>query len=228
MATYVLLVFDDDEDAKEFVIDKRYDCRFQTHTNYEGRINRVRAVYKKPVKFCACDNNRDGFTRGKKYGWWVCARCGYPMQAWAEGECWFTALGTNLLPKELTGERPQPSGWDSPEAWNFLIKSPILSQNKAHRSNNMITPEEYEKARERIRKEMEESPELTLELFRRVTKDLPDETVIRIDAGSSIARDADELYEKGIVSVPGTDAGNNIKPFGIETDHTPGILWIEL
>lgn len=122
MAAYVLLAFDDDEDAKEFVIDALYDGVFKTHTNYITDKVVVRAVYKKPVMFCNCSTHTDGWTRGKRFGWWACAKCGKPGEAWAKGFAWYTALGTNLLPREICGEAPQPAGWESPDQWNFLIK----------------------------------------------------------------------------------------------------------
>lgn len=110
MAVYVLLAFDDDQVAKDFVLE----------TYIMGEIT-VRAVYKKPVQFCKC-NRTSGWTRGKRFGWWVCADCGKPGEAWGKGFVWYTALGTNLLPREICGEPPQPAGWDSPDAWTFLIK----------------------------------------------------------------------------------------------------------
>jgi len=122
MSVYVLLAFDDDEDAKKLV-ETAVTLKGSTMGNPEVPVipYTIRAVYKKPVKFCDCDRP-PGWTRGKRFGWWVCSKCGKPGEAWAKGFVWYTALGTNLLPREICGEPPQPAGWDSPDAWTFLIK----------------------------------------------------------------------------------------------------------
>lgn len=99
MAKYVLLSFDDDKAADEFV--QRFTDDVQERATYQriGIYAFVRAVYKKPTKFCECTGVKNrGFTRGKKFGWWVCAQCGKPTSAWAAGAHWFLALGKNLLP----------------------------------------------------------------------------------------------------------------------------------
>lgn len=103
MAKYVLLSFDNDAEADaftEYVVDAQY-----IHISGDTAIVKadVRAVYKKPTLYCDnSDKHRGklaGWTRGRKYGWWVCAVCGKPTRAWADGEHWFAAIGKNLLPK---------------------------------------------------------------------------------------------------------------------------------
>jgi hypothetical protein len=103
MAKYVLLVFDDDNEADKFV--KATQEHVVTRYNYDSDQTvecnfELRAVYKKPTKFCECtgDMRKRAFTRGTKYGWWVCNKCGKPTPAWARGDHWFLALGRNLLP----------------------------------------------------------------------------------------------------------------------------------
>lgn len=114
MARYVLLAFDDNEKADEFVEAcqetgivgaNAYEMGTLTHFAPE-----VRAVYQMPTKFCDCTVGKGGrgFTRGKKYGWWVHSTCGKPTRAWARGEHWFTALGRNLL--ERTPQAPEYRG----------------------------------------------------------------------------------------------------------------------
>lgn len=131
MAVYVMLAFDDDNEAKEFVkvnIDPRGQIAYgEDEQVVQGAT--VRGVWKKPTLFCdPSDGHADGhgrtqsrsFSRGKKYGWWVCVHCGKPRKQWAAGDAWYTALGTNLLPKELAPEY-RPRGWESPEEWTDLL-----------------------------------------------------------------------------------------------------------
>lgn len=87
MARYVILEFEENSDAEEFVK--------QTHQhNEESRKSRlsfqrrVVGVFVKPGKTCVCwdgkwinsgDKNREhGIARGEKFGWWVCTRCNKP------------------------------------------------------------------------------------------------------------------------------------------------------
>jgi hypothetical protein len=122
MAVHVLLEFDNDEDAKAYAI------ALQT---YRSKY-RLRGIWKKATLFCDnSDGHRgkkteSGYTRGKKYGWWVCGTCGKPSKAWAGGHRWFGALGTNLLPLALLSEEDaaeeyRPVGWRSGQQWSFLL-----------------------------------------------------------------------------------------------------------
>lgn len=101
MAKYVLLAFDDDKEADKFIEQTQrahgiYDDEGGGHMSYACD---VRGVYRKPTKFCDCKTTKHrGFTRGKKYGWWVCSQCGKPTVGWGRGDHWFLALGKNLLP----------------------------------------------------------------------------------------------------------------------------------
>lgn len=102
MAKYILLSFDNDKDAEEFVQAMQKQDTSGRPFIPEGVA--VRGVWKKPTQFCDCalrGRNTKGraWTRGKKFGWWVCTVCHKPSQAWAKGDAWYTALGTNLLPK---------------------------------------------------------------------------------------------------------------------------------
>lgn len=115
MAVYVLLQFDDEQEAKDFcgvVLQKK-------------ELIKLWGVFKKPTQFCDCQGGRKtamGFTRGLKYGWWVCAKCKKPTARWASGRQWFSVLGTNLLPRAL---RPYPDEMsqtlESPATWNGLL-----------------------------------------------------------------------------------------------------------
>lgn len=114
MAVYVLLSFDDDGDAKAFI------------ENIIKNVS-VRGVFKQPTKFCECQNNSLGFTRGAKYGWWVCARCGYPSRGWANGSgAWYSALGINLLPNECIKPEWRHPTYSPKYMWDFL--KPIIEE----------------------------------------------------------------------------------------------------
>jgi len=106
MARYVLLAFDDDTKADEFVQACQETGVVAAVSNEDASLKHfaptVRAVYQKPTMFCTCvggGKQGKGFTRGKKHGWWVHSGCGKPTKAWADGEHWFVALGVNKLPK---------------------------------------------------------------------------------------------------------------------------------
>lgn len=95
---YVLLAFDNDEAAKEYV----RDLQSQDEEGFQ-----VAGMYKKPTIFCdPLDGNHKanrrvvGFTKGTRWGWWVCAICHKPTKnAWKDRER-DTSFGYNLLPKE--------------------------------------------------------------------------------------------------------------------------------
>jgi hypothetical protein len=116
MAKYVLLAFDNDEDADQFIAFTNQYKVTLIGPQYDATElpTALRAVYKKPTKFCegaGCTQSgkgRPGFTRGTKYGWWVCANCKKPARPWAEGSMWYTALGLNLLP--VSEEAPEYRG----------------------------------------------------------------------------------------------------------------------
>jgi hypothetical protein len=118
MAVYVLLSFEDQEEAKEFV-KEQIDPK---GTTFIGDIYmdgadlgglrqtypEVVGVYRKPSMFCDQDPtthrpNKFWYRRGQKYGWMVCTVCGKPSprnQA-VTGQHWEMTLGRNLLPPEL-------------------------------------------------------------------------------------------------------------------------------
>jgi len=132
MAVYVVLQFDNDQQAKTLVGDMldNPESDILTPVQENNVKATVRAVFKKPTLFCECPGGRKtgegGSTRGRKYGWWVHAACGKPKKFWANGNQWY-AFGTNLLPLALlekmglpTEERP--AGWKSDQSWTFLLE----------------------------------------------------------------------------------------------------------
>lgn len=133
MARYVLVAFDKDSDADEFVAAVERpggffflgrDGHFRT-TNIPDDPTQgqtfVRGMWQKPTKFCECQpsgkKQERGYTRSKKYAWWVHADCGKPTALWARGEHFFYSLGKNLLPvsanaPEWRGEGVHGHNWD--------------------------------------------------------------------------------------------------------------------
>lgn len=71
MALLLLLTFDDEQEALDLA--EQYENK--------GLVG----IYKKPTMFCefetrACNKRPQGFTRGLKYGWWVCQGCRKPRK----------------------------------------------------------------------------------------------------------------------------------------------------
>lgn len=141
MAVYVLLTFDKDDDAKLFVNQLIEQRGVMDYTNaycedYQMIPANLRGVWKKPTLFCTrekpgCSERSRGYTRGKKYGWWVCVGCGKPSWRWAQGNAWFTALGTNLLPQSQIAPEYRPPGGDPKVLWDFL-PSELLNSIEPH------------------------------------------------------------------------------------------------
>lgn len=112
MAVHVLLSFEDDDLAHRFV--EKVNGAFEYIP--ERRSRQVLGFWKAPRKFCECKDlyeknlenlNRKGrpkkfmrgWSRGKKYGWWVCSKCHKPSKYWEPGLARYDdVLGTNLLP----------------------------------------------------------------------------------------------------------------------------------
>src|SRR4051795_7085717 len=65
---------------------------------------RVVGIFKAPTVYCDnTDGHRGkkteaGWTRGKKYGWWVCGKCKKPTKAWSENLNAVLGAAKNLLP----------------------------------------------------------------------------------------------------------------------------------
>jgi hypothetical protein len=124
MSVYVLIAVDD-EDAAKRMARHLLDEKEISFTEGEFLIHTpavLHGVWKRPTVFCECKNNNMGYTRGKKYAWFVCARCGKPHRLAAAGGGWWVALGTNLIPEELRppGQYDHKS-WKSPMSWTFLL-----------------------------------------------------------------------------------------------------------
>ena len=80
MAKYVLLEFDDDNEADEFVRVVPGLYHIDAHSLQSFKIV---GEFKKPTSFCQCtpEQKRGVFgARGSKFGWFVCGRCKKPVE----------------------------------------------------------------------------------------------------------------------------------------------------
>jgi hypothetical protein len=152
MAVYVMLTFDNDDEAHKYVKDVLQSKSVTIATksldpDVEEIPALVRGVWKKPTIFCTCDSNdrKVGFTRGKKFGWWVHAKCGKPSKLWGQGNAWHPALGRNLLPQsELapeyrSPENPQDPRWaDLEELLNPNGPVSFVNDDEVERMQRMV------------------------------------------------------------------------------------------
>lgn len=120
MARYVVLSFDSNEDAEDFV-----EKQILTKRGLEERgdelakhLPEVEALIAKPTLFCEQPNahrkgkTSSGWTQGKKYKWWVCGVCKKPTRLWGEHMGSVISQSRNLLAdflKSLEDEEAQES-----------------------------------------------------------------------------------------------------------------------
>ncbi len=129
MTTYLVLEFNDDEQAKTFTQDVLYGSvasSTQVIETYDSA--KIIGAYKKPTVYCQCVGKgasikRRGYSRGKLFGWWVCDMCGSPSKLWAQRDCWHS-IGINLIPAELldTEFKQAQQNWKSKYQWDFLLE----------------------------------------------------------------------------------------------------------
>jgi hypothetical protein len=106
MAYMVLVSFENEEEALSFA-DVLLEDPSNVHDASDGAFFRlcdpvVEGIYKKPTQFCqGCSTGKKsglGFTKGQKFGWWVCVQCKKPSRLYWESvidrQCSF---GKNLL-----------------------------------------------------------------------------------------------------------------------------------
>jgi hypothetical protein len=85
MAKYILLRFEDEDEAELF-------------KKYYPVAAELKGVYKAPTMFCHCTSVKGrGWTKGQKWGWWVCDICGKPSPKAQETLIKESAFGFNLL-----------------------------------------------------------------------------------------------------------------------------------
>jgi hypothetical protein len=110
MARLVVLSFEDNETADSFAAD------IQATPAYEAKVEGMFAL---PTQFCDGPHSGGGklgnaWTRGKKYGWWVCRTCHKPTgHNLPEMFRRIVAQGVNLLkgPEEQDPATPFDEGW---------------------------------------------------------------------------------------------------------------------
>jgi hypothetical protein len=87
MARYVVVEFDDNGEAQNFV----------DMIGLNGATMRIAAMYMKPTQFCACTDYSGKSRRGEKWGLYVHEKCGKP------------AMGVWQHPKNLINtDNPRP------------------------------------------------------------------------------------------------------------------------
>jgi hypothetical protein len=94
---YVVVEVADDLDYNALVVDD------EAVPLNSPRDVKVIGVFKVPTLYCDnSDGHRGkkteaGWTRGRKYGWWVCGACKKPTKAWAENLNALLSSARNLL-----------------------------------------------------------------------------------------------------------------------------------
>jgi hypothetical protein len=106
---YIVLAIEDNEVAEQLVTD--------VANNFYGDIRRlpeeasIVGMFAVPTKFCDDEpvghrgkKTQAGWTRGKKYGWWVCGSCKKPTKAWGTNLNSLLSSCVNLLvPNQILG-----------------------------------------------------------------------------------------------------------------------------
>jgi hypothetical protein len=100
---YVVLMVVDEIDPSTLIVDE------ELVDTFAPRDLEVVGVFKAPTQFCdPSDGHRgkktqSGFTRGKKYGWWVCAKCKKPTRQWGRNLNAVLGAARNLLGDKSDG-----------------------------------------------------------------------------------------------------------------------------
>ena len=88
MKAYVVLEVDTDDPGYQDMHDRL--------------ANSIVGVYRRPTMFCesasGCSTGKRvrGFTKGKKWGWWVCGVCKKPTYGWGSNHQAVVGSGVNL------------------------------------------------------------------------------------------------------------------------------------
>lgn len=112
MARLVVVRFTDNEEAERFAEENRDTVWIidgldpDNPKKKQGWAKvRVLGLFAWPTSYCICSgtfrgkNRIKGWSRGKKYGWWV-HRCGRPSKLWGSSIHAVIADGINLLKEE--------------------------------------------------------------------------------------------------------------------------------
>jgi hypothetical protein len=112
MGRYVVIDFDDNKDAEAF-LEGLKTGHMDGHKLRQVSA-RVVGIFVKPGRTCKCPdafrinygdkNQQEGISRGAKFGWWVCTRCGKPRKA-----------GHQLVNQISASEHPEGPSFDGYE-----------------------------------------------------------------------------------------------------------------
>jgi hypothetical protein len=104
VARYIVVEVEDNANAQIVIDEWNVMCK---EAIKQGDLMRIVGIFVRPGQVCICqdrqtvnyrdptkDKNAAGVTRGEKFGWWVCSRCGKPRQAGHQ-------LVNQLLPSEI-------------------------------------------------------------------------------------------------------------------------------
>jgi len=79
MARYVVLEFDNDDEADGFLSAFGITVSIGEVVSKDDSCRAI-GVYQKPTQFCECVTRDDKSVRGAKHGWWLCAKCAKPKR----------------------------------------------------------------------------------------------------------------------------------------------------
>lgn len=98
---FILISVEDDKVSDQFIEDMK---QVETHgVPFVPQGAAVIGMFQVPTKFCdPTDGHRGkkteaGWTRGRKYGWWVCGKCKKPSAQWGWNLNGLLSSARNLL-----------------------------------------------------------------------------------------------------------------------------------
>lgn len=110
MARYLVLSFDPNDDAEEFVRDwarHKDEEGFAPFKTPDGRVVEAEVVglYAQPTQYCekgmpqahGAGYKMAGWARGQKFGWWICGVCKKPSKLWGTNVNAVIGAAYNLL-----------------------------------------------------------------------------------------------------------------------------------
>lgn len=144
MARYVLIAFEDDNAAEEFVAAAPvpggvFIMGTDTHFKNLPEVT-IRGMWQKPTLLCECPPGpKRDYARSTKRGWYICRQCTRTHPGWARGEHLYQSFGTNLLPVSATAPEWRGSGvaghvWDEgSKNWVHAVTGEPFNAQKAFR-----------------------------------------------------------------------------------------------
>lgn len=105
----VVLQFENDQEALRLVDELLVEgTQLQLPSSQEWTSTSIVGLFRAPTKFCDnSDGHRGtktsaGWTRGRKYGWWVCGKCKRPTQSWSSNIQAVVSATHNLLTSRIS------------------------------------------------------------------------------------------------------------------------------